>query len=134
MLYKLFFSLTLFACPPFRLPAQIAFNTEGFENNLVPIITQLGFGGILGLIVGFTLKKLSKLVAILLGLIFILLQVLAYYGIVTINWTPIARWWESFTESGAHISLWEQLKTILFSNLPAVGGALAGFIIGLKIG
>jgi len=38
----------------------------------------LGFGGITGAIVGYTAKKVTKVVAILLGLVFILIQVLVY--------------------------------------------------------
>jgi len=42
------------------------------------LLTQLGFGGVSGLIVGFAFKKLLKIFLVLGGLFFATLQYLAY--------------------------------------------------------
>ncbi len=104
------------------------------DTSLIPLLSQMGFGGVVGFVVGFTLKKVSKLAAILLGLVFILLQVLAYYGIVTIQWEPIAAWWVRFAEPEILQGHWAVVRAILFANLPAFGSAIPGFLLGLKIG
>lgn len=49
-------------------------------------LPTLGFGGIAGFIVGYRAKKITKLTAILLGVLFIAVQLLAYFGFVTVNW------------------------------------------------
>jgi uncharacterized membrane protein (Fun14 family) len=49
------------------------------------ILTQLGVGGIAGFCMGYALKKIGGVVAILLGIAFLGLELLAYYGIIKIN-------------------------------------------------
>jgi len=55
-----------------------------FGSTLAP----LGFGGVAGAIVGYTAKKLTKLVALGLGLLFIAVQLLVHYGLIEVHWTP----------------------------------------------
>ncbi|MFQ5794416.1 MAG: FUN14 domain-containing protein [Candidatus Bipolaricaulia bacterium] len=114
--------------------AQLQDDPDAVSSTVIPLVSQLGFGGVVGLVVGFTLKKVGKLIAIAFGLFFILLQVLAYYGLITIDWNPIADWWARFTDPETLQSRWEALRAILFSNLPAFGGAIPGFVLGLKVG
>lgn len=114
--------------------AQTQAGADAVSETLIPLASQVGFGALVGFVVGFTLKKAGKLAALLLGSIFILLQVLAYYGIVTIDWGPISQWWSQFVAPQALQGRWEALRTILFANIPACGGAIPGFVIGLKMG
>lgn len=114
--------------------AQTAHGSDIVGDTAIPLLSQLGFGGVVGFLVGFTLKKVSQLVAIALGLIFILLQVLAYYGIVVIQWDPVASWWAQVTEPQKLQGLWATLRDILFTNVPALAGAIPGFLLGLKRG
>lgn len=114
--------------------AQTPAGSDTISDIFIPLVAQIGLGGVVGFAVGFTVKKVSKLAALLLGCIFILLQVLAYYGIVTIDWGPINHWWGRFVEPKALQGRWETVRTILFANIPASGGAIPGFIMGLKMG
>jgi uncharacterized membrane protein (Fun14 family) len=114
--------------------AQTENSSDMVGNAVIPLLSQLGFGGVVGFLVGFTLKKVSKLVAIALGLIFILLQVLAYYGIVVIQWGPVASWWSQVAEPQKLQGLWTTLRDLLFTNVPALAGAVPGFLLGLKKG
>ena len=50
-------------------------------------VGELGFGGVAGAIVGYTAKKVTKLVALALGLVFIAIQGLVYLNFVTVDWT-----------------------------------------------
>ena len=52
-------------------------------------LATLGGGGIAGWCVGYTLKKVAKVVAIFLGITFITLQYLAYKHIITVDWTKV---------------------------------------------
>ena len=101
---------------------------------LVPLISQLGFGAVIGFCVGFLLKKVGKVAAIIVGLAFVLLQVLAHYDIIVIQWEPIKGWWDRSTTPTQLQGHWATLRTILFANVPALGGAIPGFILGFKMG
>ena len=52
-------------------------------------LATLGGGGIAGWCVGYTLKKVAKVVAIFLGITFITLQYLAYKHVITVDWTKV---------------------------------------------
>ncbi len=98
---------------------------------LTPLLTQLGVGGVAGLCVGYALKKIGKLVAIIIGLAFIGLELLAYYGIININYTVLQEWANGVI---GHVGIAEGVLTIIIGNLPFAAIFLAGFALGLKIG
>ena len=93
----------------------------------------LGFGGVLGLGVGYATKKLGKIFLLLLGLFVVVLQVLAHFEWITVDWNAVhstaSGMWQ--TPDG---SLGEHLWEIVASNLPFGGGFLAGFTLGFKMG
>ena len=99
-----------------------------------PLVAQLALGGILGFCAGFAIKKIGKVVAILIGVLFVLLQVLAYYEVVVINWAPIAGWWDVVRAQQTVQDFSSVVRSVLFANVPAVVGAVPGFILGLKRG
>ena len=63
-----------------------------------------------------------------------LLQVLAYADIVTIHWSQIAAWWDLTRRPENLEGQWNAVYSILFANVPAPAGAVAGLILGLKKG
>jgi uncharacterized membrane protein (Fun14 family) len=113
--------------------AQTEVGADAVSNTLIPIVSQLGFGVVVGFIVGFTLKQVGKLVAIVLGLIFILIQGLAYSGIITVQWEPIMNWWLHFTIINVLQGHWETVSRILLSNIPSFSGAIPGLLLGFKM-
>ncbi len=97
-------------------------------------LAGLGFGGIAGAIVGYTAKKIAKLAAIFLGIVFITLQVLAYYGFVTVNWTAVETTAvDAWTDQQGQ-TLAARAWHVIAANLPFGGGFLGGFLIGFKLG
>jgi uncharacterized membrane protein (Fun14 family) len=93
----------------------------------------LGFGGVVGLAVGYTTKKIGKLALLGLGATFLLLQALAYLEVVQVDWAAVERTsrgvWE--TSDG---TLPDRAWRIVRANLPFGGGFVAGFAVGFKIG
>lgn len=93
----------------------------------------LGFGGVVGLAVGFTAKKVGKLVLLGIGVVVALLQALAYAELVQIDWGAVegaaTRVWQ--TSDG---TLADRAWEILTNNLPFGGGFVAGFALGFKMG
>ena len=101
---------------------------------MFPGIEQLGFGGLAGACAGYAAKKMARTAAILIGVIFILLQYLAYKNLVAINWDAVEHAARGVTESGAPHSAWAGFWRILTHNLPFGGAFVIGFWIGFKKG
>ncbi|MGL4610581.1 MAG: FUN14 domain-containing protein [Trueperaceae bacterium] len=100
----------------------------------IPYIQQLGFGGIAGFVVGYALKKVGKIVAIALGVLFVILQILAYYGFVSINWIEVQDKVDPLLETNSLNAMWQGLLNILTHNFVAGLAFVPGLILGLKRG
>ena len=107
-------------------------------NELGPLLSgplgELGFGGVAGAIVGYTAKKVTKLMALALGLVFIAIQTLVYLKFVTVDWPAVQN-------TAEHV--WNDRRA---SPSPSVRGrssaptcrsaaaSSAGFALGFKFG
>ncbi len=98
---------------------------------LTPIIAQLGVGGVGGLCVGYALKKIAKITAVIIGVGFLVLQYLAYEGIITIDYGALKDWALGLT--GQASGLMGVLTSIL-ANLPFASSFIVGFVLGFKKG
>lgn len=97
-------------------------------------LATLGFGGVAGAIAGYAAKKLTKLAAILIGVLFILIQGMVYLGWITVDWVAVQQTAEGVWEDPEGISLAERAMDVLVANLPFGGGFVGGFLIGFKLG
>jgi len=88
---------------------------------------QLGIGGIGGFIVGYALKKLSKLIVIVLGLFIAALLYLGIQGIIGINYDSL---WNALANS---LGMAEWIVGLV-SLLPFAGSFIVGFLLGFKLG
>ncbi len=93
----------------------------------------LGFGGVVGLAVGYTTKKLGKMVLLLLGGLFLVLQVLAYLDLIAIDWLAVQTTAQDVWETPDG-TLAERAWEVIRSNVPFGGGFVAGFALGFKMG
>lgn len=107
---------------------------DGLEDLLSGPIAALGFGGAAGVVVGYTAKKLTKLVAILLGGLFILVQLLVYLGYLTVNWEAVESGARALWTAPDGTTLADQAWVVLRTQLPFGGGFVAGFALGFKLG
>lgn len=98
-------------------------------NSILPAVATLGVGGVLGWSAAHALKTVGKMLGCLLGVVFILLQILAYYGIAEIHWDKAAQAAPAtqIASEGFRV-LWK----VLTYNLPFTGGFGAGFWLGIK--
>lgn len=101
------------------------------QNTLFDAFPTLGFGGVAGAVVGYAAKKLTKLAALFLGVLFIVLQSLVYFDVVTVNWSAMEEMARPALEDA---SLHERIWQMLTANLPFAGGFGIGFAIGFKLG
>ncbi len=95
---------------------------------------QLGFGGVAGLMVGYASKKVTKLVALALGLLFITVQGLVYMKFVSVDWSAVQQTAAHVWRDAQGTTLADRAWDVLSANLPFGGGFAAGFAIGFKIG
>ena len=94
---------------------------------------EMGSGFVLGLSVGMVVKKTFKLVLLLIGVAVIAVFALEAQGIVVLNEASLDHTIASIIEGAKHITLW--LKDRLSTAKVAGGtGAVAGFMMGLKMG
>jgi uncharacterized membrane protein (Fun14 family) len=92
---------------------------------------QLGIGAVGGFIVGFAVKKISKLVAIVVGLFLVALLYLGVKGIISINYDAL---WNALADTlGLAGSAFSWLVAVI-SLLPFAGSFIAGFLLGFKLG
>jgi uncharacterized membrane protein (Fun14 family) len=96
-----------------------------------PLVFQLGVGGVGGFIVGFALKKLSKLILILIGVFILALIYLSARGIININYDALLKALASLFGSASSASSW---LIDAISVLPFAGSFIVGFLIGLRLG
>jgi uncharacterized membrane protein (Fun14 family) len=62
---------------------------SGIESNIMPLASTIGFGGIVGFLVGFALKRIMKILAVIAGVFFAALLYLESQHIVNVNWDKI---------------------------------------------
>jgi uncharacterized membrane protein (Fun14 family) len=96
-----------------------------------PVVFQLGLGGVGGFIVGFAVKKISKLILILIGLFLIALLYLSVRGIININYAAL---WNALKSLSGHAGQAASWLIGLISILPFAGSFIVGFLLGLKLG
>jgi len=96
-----------------------------------PLAYQVGIGGIGGFVVGFAIKKLSKLIVILIGLFIIVLLYLGTQGIISINYEGLWNALAGLLGFAGEAAGW---LIGLISLLPFMGSFIVGFLLGFKLG
>lgn len=99
---------------------------------ITALIFQAGGGLILGFAAGYALKKMVKILLLALGVFTLGLVVLAYYGIVSVNWDKLALLVERAI-SGAQATTYS-VQSFILASVPFAGAFTAGFILGFKYG
>lgn len=103
-------------------------------DTLAPYLGQVSFGGLAGFATGYALKKIGKIALFIFGSIFILLQLLAYFGLIEINWLRIQQFAEPALQRPALENAINGLIGVLTNNIPFAGAFMPGFLLGLKFG
>jgi uncharacterized membrane protein (Fun14 family) len=96
--------------------------------NWEELLTDLGYAGFAGFVVGFAVKKLINLFLMFVGLYLLSLLWLQSKGIIDINW---GQFWVLFKSlfHGVDTFVKGALKTVAFSSAFA-----GGFFLGFKAG
>jgi uncharacterized membrane protein (Fun14 family) len=128
--------------------------TVDAATNIMPFLTTVGFGGIVGFLVGLAIKYVIKILAIVAGLFFAALMYLQSQGILNINWDKLQTMSQPILSTLANnlnstAAAGQQQQTIhnnqlllllllpflpIDMGLPLAGSAGLGFILGLTRG
>lgn len=106
----------------------------GLLDSLTPYLGQISFGALAGFAVGYALKKIGRAAAVVLGLLFIALQVLAYFGFVEVDWLRIRQAADPLLARPGLERLWNGLLGVLTNNLPFAAAFVPGLLLGLRAG
>jgi len=98
---------------------------------LTPIVTQLGVGAVGGFIVGYALKKITKIVAVIIGLFLVALIYLVNKGIITIDYGKFEDAISKALGSTGTAAGW--LAPVI-AHLPFAGSLGLGLFLGFKMG
>ena len=88
-------------------------------------------GGIGGFLVGYALKKIAKLVALVVGLGFVGLQYLVYKGFITIDYSAMQSWAANLVGEASGAQTW---VTDFVAHIPFGAAFAGGIYLGLKKG
>ncbi|MFC6835655.1 FUN14 domain-containing protein [Halomarina ordinaria] len=103
------------------------------ELNAAQLGLDVGTGGVVGAVTGFAAKKLTKLVAVLVGVQLALFKYLESQQLLVVDWDRLTAGLLDVGDvaaSGAPPS-W---VTSLLSTASVSGGFAAGFLVGFKAG
>jgi uncharacterized membrane protein (Fun14 family) len=104
---------------------------HGLTDLLLSYLPGLSLGAILGLCAGYAIKKIGRMTALIVGLLFLALQIMAWQGLLTVHWPRIQALAEPWLHQGSEqLSHWG--LRILQTNLPFGGGFVAALLIGLR--
>jgi uncharacterized membrane protein (Fun14 family) len=62
---------------------------NGIESSVMPFVSTIGFGGIAGFLIGFAIKRIMKILAVIAGVFFAALLYLESQHIVNVNWDKL---------------------------------------------
>lgn len=111
--------------PPVELPEL---------RSVLPWVEQIAFGVVAGFVAGYALKKVGKFVALALGLIFIVIQLLAWSGFVNVNWLRVQESVDPLLQADSLERTWRGLLSLLTYNIPFAAAFVPAFIIGIRRG
>lgn len=122
------------AKPTTTPPASTGGAVDGAFNALAPYLGQISFGALAGFATGFALKKIGRVALVIFGLLFITVQLLAYYGVVQVDWLRIQSFADPLLKRESLQGFFNSLVSIFTNNVPFAGAFIPGFVLGLRFG
>jgi uncharacterized membrane protein (Fun14 family) len=101
--------------------------------SLSPTLFSVGSGGVIGFLIGFAIKKVMKILAVVVGIFFGAMMYLQSQGIINVDWDKLQQVSRSLlTNLGNSLTDTSQISTIAGNlGIPLTGGLAAGFAIGI---
>lgn len=104
--------------------------------NISPTLFSMGSGGLIGFLVGFAVKRVFKILAVIAGVFFGSLIYLQSQNLISVNWDRLqemSQW--TVTTLARSLTDVGQISTISGNlGIPLTGGLAAGFAFGVMKG
>ncbi|WP_123532908.1 FUN14 domain-containing protein [Halosimplex salinum] len=107
------------------------------EFGLQQIGLELGTGAVIGGLIGFTAKKVAKIIAFLIGLELALFKFLESQGILAVDWERLSAGLVNASSAAGDAATANQPPGVIVSFLsviPVSAGFTGGFFVGFKKG
>jgi len=101
---------------------------------VMPWVQQLGFGAVAGFLAGYALKKVGKVLAVVLGVLFVTIQLLAWSGFISVNWGVVQDQIDPVLQPDSLQGAWQGLLRVLTYNIPFAAAFVPAFILGMRRG
>jgi uncharacterized membrane protein (Fun14 family) len=101
-----------------------------------PTLFSIGSGGVVGFLIGFAIKKVMKILAVVVGIFFGAMMYLQWQGIINVDWDKLQIVSQSLlTTLSNSLRDTSQISTITGNlGIPLTGGLAAGLAAGLLKG
>ena len=101
-----------------------------------PTLLSMGSGGLIGFLIGFAIKRIFKILAVISGLFLGALIYLQSQNLISINWDRLQDMTQSTVTVLSHTLTDTSQISIISGNLgiPLTGGLAAGFAFGVMKG
>ena len=97
----------------------------------LPFVTESALAMLLGLGLGMATRMVVKLLVLGLVVFFVVLQYLAFKGVVAVDWSALGTWLRDFV---MNVGGSEGVGSFVKHRLPAAGSLLTGYYLGLRRG
>ena len=107
------------------------------NSDFIASVSALVGGGFFGgILLGYALKKVVKLIAVVVGLFLVGLAYLQYQQIASVNWSKVEGTISTVANATTNTFNDYNIETLAMTNLgiPLIGGMSAGFTIGFMKG
>ena len=94
---------------------------------------DFGSGAVIGAIIGFTAKKMAKIIAVIIGIELVLFRLLESRGILQVNWVGMEKYFPNIGEMTITNTPPEWMVSMI-SSLSIGAGFIGGFLLGFKQG
>lgn len=111
--------------------AESAPSAASFLDTALPYITEASLFGLIGFALGFTSRKIFKLVLVLAALGFIAIQVLVSMGKLEVDWSSVVH---SIDHWILNIDVHASVPSFLKARVPTLAAFAVGYLLGLRKG
>ena len=104
---------------------------QTISSAVLPLLPPLSLGALLGFAAGYAVKFIGKVALLIVGLLFVALQLLSYFELISINWLRLEALSGPWLQDSGQ-SAWRWASGVLTHNLPFGGAFVAGLLLGLR--
>lgn len=98
------------------------------NDSLLPILFQIGIGGIGGFLIGYAMRKVIK-VALIVGVVVFSLIFLAYTDVINVDYSGLSETASSLVNA---VNPALNLLTPLFAHIPFIVSLVFGLFLGFR--